>query len=595
MALFFYNGEISRAVAFEKLLNSGETFTQRLLGGFSDNPDHEQLVHIATDGESYGHHHRFGEMALSYALNLIESRNLACLTNYGQFLEQHPPDYEVEIAEHTSWSCVHGVERWESDCGCDTGAHPQWHQAWRGPLRLSLDWLRDRLSPLFQNEMANFLKDPWQARDDYIQILLDRSPENLKHFLSRHAQRNLDDEERVSILKLLELQRHAMLMFTSCGWFFDDLSGIETIQILQYAGRAIQLARELFGLDLETDFLERLEKAHSNLPQKGSGGKIFDQYVKPAMAGLEKVGAHYAISSLFKEPNERTPLYCYRIEEDTYQTTEAGKAVLGMGRARFTSVITHEARVLNFCVLHLGDHNLHCGVGDDDSENAYIKVANEIQKAFDSADFPEIVQRINDHFGPLTYSLKSLFRDEQKMILDLILESTMQEIETLYRRIYEDHAPLMRYLKSSGMPQPEGLKMAAEFALNANLRRTFADETLPIDHAKALMVEAEEEGIHLDTATLEYALRKSMEQLAEQLAEDPSNLTVLNRLKEALDLLPSLPFQVNLWTIQNICYEVLQTSYKDMKQDAAREKKKAKGWIEPFSGLAERLSIMIDF
>jgi hypothetical protein len=594
MSLFFYNGAIARAVAFEKLLNNGEVFAQRLLGGFSDNSDHDQLVHIATDGESYGHHHRFGEMALSYALNLIESKNLARLTNYGQFLEQHPPDYEVEIAENTSWSCLHGIERWKSDCGCHTGAHPQWHQGWRDPLRNSLDWLRDRLIPLFQAEAANTLRDPWQARDDYIKVVLDRSPENLKRFFTRHAHKEFNEEERVSTLKLLELQRHAMLMYTSCGWFFDDLSGIETIQILQYAGRAIQLAREVAGLDMETEFLEHLEKAHSNLPHEGSGRKIFERYVTPAMADLEKVGAHYAMSSLFKEPHERTPLYCYDIEEDAYRTKEAGKAVLGMGRARFTSVITHETRRLNFCVLHLGDHNIHCGVGKDDSENAYEKVSNEIQKAFDSADFPESVQRINDYFVPLTYSLKSLFRDEQKMILDLILESTMEETEALYRRIYEDHAPLMRYLKSSGMPQPAALKTAAEFALNANLRRTFSDETLPLDHAKALMVEAEEEGVHLDTATLEYALRKNMEQTAERLLGDPSNVTVLSRLREALDLLPSLPFQVNVWTIQNICYELFKTTYKEMKDDAARGKKKAKGWIEIFSGLAERLSIRID-
>jgi alpha-amylase/alpha-mannosidase (GH57 family) len=323
IVLFFYDGPISRAVAFEGLLKSGESFVQRLVGGFSEKRRRPQIVHIATDGETYGHHHRFGDMALAFAIQSIESKNLARLTNYGEYLEKCPPTHEVEIFENTSWSCGHGVERWRSDCGCNSGRHPDWHQAWRAPLRGALDWLRDSLAPQYETGARQFLKDPWGARDDYIQIILDRSPENVEDFLKEHATWMLHEEEKVTVLKLLELQRHTMLMYTSCGWFFDELSGIETVQVIQYAGRAIQLAQEVSGDALESRFLELLSDAKSNIKKQSDGGQIYEKFVKPASVSLKKVAAHYAMSSLFEEYTQRTPIYCYTVDQEDYQSLEA--------------------------------------------------------------------------------------------------------------------------------------------------------------------------------------------------------------------------------------------------------------------------------
>ena len=230
-----------------ELLNNGEAFAQRLLSAFNDQRDWPQIVHIATDGETYGHHHRFGDMALAYCLNLIESQHLARITNYGEYLEKHPPAYAVEIFENSSWSCVHGVERWKDNCGCNSGMHPGWSQTWRKPLREAMDGLREKLIPIYEGEGSKYLKNVWEARDDYIEILLDRSPESVERFLGRHAVRTLSKEEKVKVLELLEMQRNAMLMFTSCGWFFDEVSGTETTQVMQYAARAIQLAEKLSG------------------------------------------------------------------------------------------------------------------------------------------------------------------------------------------------------------------------------------------------------------------------------------------------------------------------------------------------------------
>ena len=246
ISLFFYDGPISRAVAFEGLLSDGERFANRLISGFTENRRWKQLMHIATDGETYGHHHHKGEMALSYALHHIETKKLAQLTNYGEYLTINPPTHEVEIIENAAWSCSHGLGRWSTDCGCNSGSKPGWNQAWRAPLRNALDHLRDSLIEPFETAASELLLDPWLARDEYVNIVLDRGDDSLNRFLATHARRGLSEAEIGTVLSLLEMQRHAMLMYTSCGWFFDELSGLETVQVIMYAGRTLQLAQRLF-------------------------------------------------------------------------------------------------------------------------------------------------------------------------------------------------------------------------------------------------------------------------------------------------------------------------------------------------------------
>jgi len=593
IALFFYDGPISRSVAFEGLLKSGESFARRLLGGFSEKRTWPQLVHIATDGETYGHHHRFGDMALAFALHSIETKGLARLTNYGEYLERHPPTHEVEILENTSWSCGHGIERWRSDCGCNSGDHLGWHQAWRAPLRKALDWLRDSLVPRYEEEAHQLLKDPWAARNDYIQIILDRSPENTEDFLNQHAIQPLTKNDRITVLKFLELQRYGMLMYTSCGWFFDELSGIETVQVIQYAGRTIQLAQEVFGDTLESRFLELLAGAKSNIPEQGNGRRIYENFVKPARVDLKKVCAHYAASSLFEEYTQRAPIYCYTIDQENYQASEAGRAKLVLGRATVASEITRESAHLSFGLLHLGDHNLDCGVRGFQGEETYQPMVKEVFEAFDRADFPETVRLVDKYFEGSTYSLTSLFRDEQRRILDIILESTLADAEAICRQLYETNAPLMRFLKDSGTPPPKALYAAAGVVLNASLRRAFENEELSSELIDTLLDESRSEGIPLDEQTLEYALRQSLESMGERLIANPSELPLLQRLEAAISLTSSLPFQVNLWKLQNTCYELLLTRYPEFKATADRGDGKAREWVNLFTALGQKLSLRV--
>lgn len=592
IAIFFYDAPVSRAVAFEGLLTRGESFANRLNGAFSEKRDWPQLVHIATDGESYGHHHRFGDMALAYALNYIEVNDLARLTNYGEFLEEHPPTHQVEISERTSWSCFHGIDRWRSDCGCNSGARPDWHQAWRTSLREAFDWLRDAIATPYERAAATLLKDPWAARNEYIDVIHDRSAASLKKFFDRHAAAELGDTDRTVALKLLELQRHAQLMYTSCGWFFDDLSGIETIQVIQFAGRAVQLAQQLFGDSLESRFIEKLARAKSNLAECGDGERVYHKYVGAAQVDWERVGAHYAVSSLFERYPERTKLYCFLAERTDYQVYTAGLTRLVVGRVRLTSDITKATSEVAFGVLHMGDHNVNSGVEEFTSEDSYREVTQDALAAFRRADFAEVIRIMDRHFGESNYSLRSLFRDQQRKALDIILGSSLKEGEILYRQIYEHRAPMMRFLTDLNIPLPPAFQAAAEFVLNGRLREILEQDEIDTEQVLASLEASKFEGVRLDSATLEFAYRQNLERLTGRFVNDPRD-AALELLSSATSLLDHLPFSVDLWTVQNGYCRALETVYPEMLKQCERGDPSAKAWIDCFRRLGDKLRVKV--
>ncbi|UCB42775.1 MAG: DUF3536 domain-containing protein [Dehalococcoidales bacterium] len=593
LTLFFYNGTISRSVAFEDLLNSGDNFAHSLTDTFSEEHTWPQFVNIATDGETYGHHHRFGDMALAFALHHIETSGLARITNYGEYLDKHPPTHEVEIIENTSWSCTHGIERWRGDCGCNAGRNKKWNQAWRTPLRQAMDWLRDTLSPGYEEKARQFLKDPWAARDDYIEVILDRSLENIQGFLDRHQSRELNESEIVTVLKLLELQRHAMLMYTSCGWFFDELSGIETVQVIQYAGRSVQLAQELFGDDIESHFLERLELAKSNLRVYRNGRHIYDEFVKPAMVDLTKVTAHFAISSLFEEYGEQAEIYCYHFDAKEYQTAECGKARLATGRAKITSIITRESANMSFGVLHFGDQNVNAGVREYQGEEAYQMMLQEMTQTFSGADFAEVVRLLDKHFGTSTYSLRSLFHDEQRKVLDSILESALSEIEAAYNQVYEHNYPPMRFLAELGYPIPKSYQSAAEFILNAGLRRALHSDPVELERIRSLLDEVQTWQVELDAEGLSYLSQQSLEKMMSRLVSSPEDVDLLKELLAATQLARSAPFPIDLWRVQNLYHEMLEFTYPEFTIRAQQGDKVAEEWLDQFIALGQLLSVRV--
>jgi alpha-amylase/alpha-mannosidase (GH57 family) len=595
IAVFFYDGPISQAIAFERLLERGENLAGRLTSAFSDAPQWPQIVHIATDGETYGHHHKRGDMALAYALHHIESNNLAKLTNYSEFLERHPPANEAEIWERTAWSCAHGVDRWNANCGCNSGGHANWNQEWRTPLREALDWLRDSIAPQFEQKGREIFRDPWAARDQYINVVLNREPENVDRFFKEHATHELSQDEKTLGLKLMEMQRHAMLMYTSCGWFFDELSGIETTQVIQYAARTIQLNQEIFSDSLEPAFLDRLEHAKSNIPEHKDGRTIYEKFIRPAMVDRKKVAAHYALISLFEPSAEETKVYCYKVQLEDFRSTEAGRARLVVGRARVTSEITQESDLLSFGALHMGDHLMNCGVRPFEGEENYNNLKQELGDPFNHADFPEVIRILDRFFGDSTYSLRSIFHDDQRKILNMIMKSTLAEAEAVYRQLYETHAPMMRFVSDLRVPLPRAFSMAAEFALNSSLRTAFEDpENLDLSRVNALLDEARTDDIPLDGTTLGFALRRTIKWLSERFLENPGDLELMKKLEAVTALTRNLPFEVNVWRTQNNYYQMLQNAFPEQARKAAEGDATSKEWMEHFLALGKNLSMKVE-
>jgi len=594
IALFFYDGPISRAVAFERLLSSGERFAHRITNAFHGEDRRSQLAHIATDGETYGHHHGAGEMALAYALSHIKQASLGRLTNYAQYLELHPPRHEVEIVENTAWSCVHGVGRWRTDCGCNSGGRAGWNQAWRGPLRDALDWLRDELAPRYAAAAAELLREPWAARDDYIAVILDRSPAARDRFLERHARRELSPEERVRVWKLLEMQRQAMLMYTSCGWFFDELSGIETVQVIQYAGRAVQLADQLFDEPVEPGFLQRLERAKSNLPDQGDGRRIYEKQVAAARLDLEKVAAHYAVSSLFETYQDPARVHCYTVRVQDRRSGEAGRARLVLGRATVTSEITEESRHFLIGAVRVVDHTVGGGAAPFEDEASYRRVADEVVSAFRNADFTATMRLMERHFNAEQYSLRSLFRDEQRRVIEKAMSTSITQAEASYRQIYERNAPLMRFLRGLSIPQPAEFEAAAELVINSELRREASADRVDVERMLSLMGEAQEGDIRLDDEGVAFRLSHTMERAMRRFFERPDDEARLDRIAELVGLLPSLPFTVNVWTVQNMFWDMMKRVLPARRARAATGDADAVAWVERFTALGRALQILVE-
>ncbi len=591
IAVFFYNGPIARAIAFEGLLDSGENFAARLKSGFKDGAQ-PQLVHVATDGESYGHHHKYGEMALAYALRLLEADKTVALTNYGSYLEQFPPEYEAEIVENTSWSCQHGVERWRSNCGCN-GGKPGFNQQWRAPLRQALDELRDGVAPLTEQEGGKFFKDVWAARNGYIEAILDRGTESLDRFFAAHQSHILSEAERVRARELMEMQRHTQLMYTSCGWFFDDIAGIETVQVFAYAARVLQLAQELFGQQaeaLEPAFLARMAEAHSNVASAGDGAQIYKACVATMELGLEQVAAHYAISSVFSSFTEETDLFCYHVRRISYDIYTSGRGRMALGRAQIASAITGQQQSFSFAVLHFGDQNITAAVKAYTEADAaeFEAFAKEATEQVQRADFPEVIRQLDRYYGHVDYSLTSLFTDEQRRIVKLILNSTLQDIEKSLAGIYEEHASLLHYLFSAGLPKPQALTLAAGFAVNAGLRRAL--EADPIDQAqlRSFLSLARTDQIPLETDTLSYIADGRMKRAMIDLQISSGSLKMLDRALGLARILGEMPFGLNLWQAQNIWYEIFRTSNDTLTALAADDRPK---WEQSFKELGSCLSI----
>ncbi len=475
--IFFYDGPISRAMGFENLLFDSKLFMGRIENAEVDR-DEPQLISLATDGETYGHHKAFGERVLAYATQIEAPKKEFRIVNYGEFLQSHPPQFAVrlkegESGEGTSWSCAHGVKRWKDHCGCRGGGPGEWTQHWRKPLRSALDWLRDELEKIFEQRAAQYLKEPWSARNDYIQVILDRTDSNIKNFFARHAKFELNKEQTVICLKFLEMQRHAMLMYTSCGWFFTEISGIETVQIIEYAARAIQLALEVSGVSLEEGFLSRLAEAKCNVPEFRDGRWIYENWIKDKVLSLSHITAFYAITSVISEKyesKESVELYCFEIRILHQRKETFGDITLNIGRVRIRSRITLEESDLVFAAIHIGLYDFRCSVKLFKEEAELEIVEKEFFEELHSFHIVELLRRMDDVFGEKYFALKDLPLRERTQVIKILTREVIEKISSIHENLYDENRRISEIYRSINLPIPEQIRYAVELILSRRLR-----------------------------------------------------------------------------------------------------------------------------
>lgn len=614
--LFYYHGPVSRAVAFEKLLSRGERLAERMMDIYNNHSDQPQLAHIATDGETYGHHHAHGDMALAYAIDYIKTQQLAHITNYGEFLEKFPPTWEVEITENSSWSCAHGIGRWSEDCGCNSGGHAGWNQQWRKPLRQALDWLRDKSNALFESKGGQLLKDPWEARNQYISVILDRSKENVDQFLRNHQSHTLSHNEEVQALQLLEMQRHEQLMYTSCAWFFDEVSGIETVQVIQYAARTLQLAEILSQEQWEDEFLELLELAPSNLPEHKNARVIYDKWIRHSRVNLEKAAKHYAVLSLFSDEqiestqhrlsgehkiplsllqnsalsthsSRQLPVYGFK----TLRTErwDVGSERLLITEVSVQSTVTRVVNEFRVAVLQFGKYNVVGGVGERLPFDETNQMIADFKEAFLRADITALYRLFEHYFSNPTFDLPSLFRDQQREVISEVLEATMDDLDSFSQQLYQRNASLIRYLMSLNLDLPTDLLRTVRWVLQNEIKRTLDTKHFNRKQLKMLLHEAQLLSVPLDHAQLALGLQERVLTLALEWASNPHNQSTLNALSETAEWVRSLPFEVDLYRVQNLfdrLRKMLLVTYEERKNSSQPQDNQ---WSQNFATLNDIL------
>ena len=598
--LFFYDGSISKSVAFDNLLQDGNKFSHRLNDGYVEERNRAQLVNIATDGESYGHHTKFGDMALAYVIRVGAKELGFEITNYGEFLEKFPPTFEVDIKPVSAWSCSHGVGRWQEDCGCSTGAQPHWNQKWRKPLRQALDYVRDELIKLCSIEGSKYYKDFWEARNNYIDVILDRSPENINLFLKQNCKKQLSQQDKVKAIKLMEIQRFSQLMYTSCGWFFADISGIETTQILKYAARAMQLGSEFTKADFEKTFLSILQKAKSNIFEFGNGKTIYENWVKTSIVDFKKIAAQAAIEAIFNNENEDDiyELYCFKVRQSLKKNFKNEENSLSFLKLEIVSKITLEKNEYSCAILQTKDCEFYCSIKDFSCTQDFNLEKKEISKIFQKESLAHTIKAMHLYFGKKTYSLKDIPIDRRKVILENLITAKLKIVSQTYNNIYQNLLSPISYLNDLGMDIPEGFRVCAKYTLLDNLDKELANLNSFLDKTKSrklskIKLLTDKFNIKLTNPNTQRILSLKLDKLLQELSLD-INLKTCEELVGLFDLIDYLKIEVNIVKAQNIFYELFCEQFEKLCErlkDAPEKRQIFLSMVE----IAKKLSINTEF
>ncbi|AFY76980.1 MAG: DUF3536 domain-containing protein [Hydrococcus sp. C42_A2020_068] len=604
--IFFYDGPISGDMGFDDVLQSSDCFAARIGQAVKGDRRQSQLISVATDGETFGHHKKGTEKCIAYACAVEFLRRDWTVTNFAHYLSLTPPTWEVVLKPVTAWSCSHGVDRWQDDCGCGGGG--EWHQQWRRPLRDALDWLRDELVKVYEETGRKFFKDPWLARDEYIQVILDRSTDKVEQFLSRHQNHQLASAEKTDALRLLEMQRHALLMYTSCGWFFEELSRPEGVQILRYAARALELAGEIAGVRLEEEFVRRLALAPSNLDRYRDGAEVYRQLVVSAQISTKQVAAHYAISSLFTNYQEQQRIYCYDAQQLDYHKQYMGALTLAVGQVRLVSEMTWEEGHFVFAVLHLGGWDFHCCIQPFSGRLAYTQLKEQLFETLKQASAAQIVLAMSELFDDRSFSLQHLFVEERHRIMQQLAENTKKHLDRVYTQVYRDNYNILVAFQRDELPVPVELQMAAEIALSHRCSTTVTELERAADDPQAILnylaelvaIATEAEGLRCQLKipeakkTLEQLILRYLWQLLHE--SDPTTLEAdIQRLVRTIEVGKQLRVGLSLDRAQELYYHYLYEQIVPNYFQNERSQEAACRWTAsqlcPLLGLGQELGI----
>ncbi len=562
LAVLFYDGGIARGIAFEGLLASSHVLVERCERAAARGAS---LVNVATDGESYGHHYRWGDRCIAYALETEAARRGLRVTNYGEFLDTHEPAHEVEISEGpdglgTAWSCAHGLGRWSRDCGCHAGAPEGWNQRWRTPLRAALDFLRDDAARKFEVSARELFQDPWAARDAYVEMLTNRAAPR-EVFLRRHAARMLNEAEQVRALTLLESQRCALVMYTSCGWFFNDISGIETVQVLRYAGRVIELLDELKLDAPSAQFLEILSAAESNINGQGNGADIFSRAVTASRVTPQRVAAHLGICNLIeKEETAECESAGYSYRKDDFQVRRHGRIALATGRLTLEAPATGQRHEFSLAALRFGDVDYYCALKPSDGPESFNASAERLWSQFRTASLPRLLRLAQDEFGPGEFGLEALLPQGQGQLSESVFGKLAGRFMEEYEHLYEENRRVIERLQEIGFQPPAEVRAAAELTISRRLEAELrALRVGSGDPPKALDIasEAARHGYRINRASVSRIFEETLAGAARLVLADPTG----EKLQTALVLVAlgkKLGLEANLERAQEAVYEALR-------------------------------------
>jgi hypothetical protein len=472
---------------------------------------------VACDGETFGHHHPFADRGVAYALTVEAGRRGVAVPRLADWLDAHPPTWEAQV-RLSAWSCAHGVGRWKEDCGCHTGGEPGWNQAWRAPLRSALDVLRDAANEVFERRGPAVLHDPWAARDAYVDVLLGSTA--LDDFVAEHLSGYASDVgalHEVEALTLLEAQRHALLMYTSCGWFFNDLAGIETLQILRYAARCLDLLGELGEDGVRDRFLDTLARARSNRPEEGDGRAIWERHVVPARADGGRVAAHLALIELLAGDGTTTQLGGYDVARDYTDAVDRGGVATCVGRVALTHRRTRRRELWTYAAVHLGGLEVFGAVrpGSDDPEVDRAAVHELAEATREGERVTALLRLVIDRFGPREFGLESALPGVGDDLLRSTAAGLADRFVAAYDQLRADNHDTLAALAVAGTTLPPELRGPVELALARRLEAELAELGDATDPAafggvRSVVREAREEGVHIGSLRAADALERAL-------------------------------------------------------------------------------------